>query len=176
MVLAAGEGARFGGAKQLAPLRGRPLLEHVLATMAGVCSRVVVVLGAHAEEVRSGVDLHGAEPVLCDDWAEGTFASLRAGLHAIGHEHDAVVVVLGDQPGLTADRIGAVLACEGSLVRAWDGDAPSHPVVIRHGARVTPEALRTAPGPDLGVLADVDTRDELAAEEAREPPARGDGT
>jgi CTP:molybdopterin cytidylyltransferase MocA len=167
VVLAAGEGARFGGAKQLAPLRGRPLLEHVLATMTGVCSRVVVVLGAHAEDVRSGVDLHGAEPVVCDDWAEGTFASLRAGLHAIGHEHDAVIVALGDQPSLSRERIDAVLACEGPLVRARDGDAPSHPVVIRSGARVTPEALRTAPGIDVGPLADVDTREELAAEEDR---------
>ena len=167
-MLAAGEGARFGGAKQLAPLRGRPLLEHVLATMTGACSRVVVVLGAHADDVREGVDLHGAEPVVCDDWAEGTFASLRAGLHAIGHEHDAVVVALGDQPGLTVERIEAVLALDGPLVRARDGGAPSHPVVIRHGARVTPEALRTAPGVELGPLADVDTREDLAAEETRE--------
>jgi CTP:molybdopterin cytidylyltransferase MocA len=174
VVLAAGAGERFGGAKQLAPLRGRPLLEHALATMAGVCDRVVVVLGAHAEEVRSGVDLQGAEAVLCDDWAEGTFASLRAGLHAIGHGHDAVVVALGDQPGLTSERIEAVLACEGPLVRARDGGAPSHPVVIRHGARVTPEALRTAPGPELGPLGDVDTREALATEEAGEPAA-GDG-
>ena len=167
MVLAAGEGSRFGGAKQLAPLRGRPLLEHALEVMAGVCDRVVVVLGAHAEDVVSGVDLHGAEPVVCEDWATGTFASLRAGLHAVGHDHDAVVVALGDQPSLSRERIEAVLAVEGPLVRARDGGAPSHPVVIRHGARVTPEALRTAPGPELGPLADVDTRDDLAAHEPR---------
>src|SRR5690349_6280993 len=135
--------------------------------MAGVCSRVVVVLGARADDVRAGVDLHGAEAIVCDDWAEGTFASLRTGLHAIGHEHDAVVVALGDQPSLTRERIGAVLAVDGPLVRAREGGAPSHPVVIRHGARVTPEALRTAPGPELEPLADVDTREELAAEEAR---------
>jgi len=161
-VLAAGEGSRFGGAKQLAPLGGRPLLEHALIAMTGVCERVVVVLGAHAGEVRAGVDLHGAEPVVCDDWAEGTFASLRAGLRALGHEHEAVVVALGDQPGLTRERIDAVLACPGAIVRALDGGAPSHPVVIRHGARLTPEALRTAPGLELGPLADVDTPEQLA--------------
>jgi nicotine blue oxidoreductase len=160
-VLAAGEGSRFGGVKQLAPLRGRPLLEHALAVMSEACDRVVVVLGAHAAEVRAGVDLGGAEAVDCDDWAEGTFASLRTGLHAIGHEHDAVVVALGDQPGLERARIDAVLAVGAPIARALDGGAPSHPVVIRRGARVTPEALRTAPGVELGPLPDVDTPADL---------------
>src|SRR5947209_19820622 len=125
-----------------------------MLAMPGACRRVVFVLGAHAGEVRAGVVLHGAEPVVCDDWAEGTFASLRAGLRALGHEHEAVVVALGDQPGLTRERIDAVLACPGAIVRALDGGAPSHPVVIRHGARLTPEALRTAPGLEHGPLAD----------------------
>ena len=35
LVLAAGEGSRFGGTKQLAPLGGRPLLEHALAVVGG---------------------------------------------------------------------------------------------------------------------------------------------
>ena len=34
LVLAAGGGSRFGGPKQLADLNGRPLLEHVLETIA----------------------------------------------------------------------------------------------------------------------------------------------
>lgn len=162
VVLAAGAASRFGAPKQVAPLRGRPLLEHAVIAMTGACERVVVVLGAHAEQVLAGVDLHGAEPVLCDDWAEGTFASLRAGLHAIGHDHDAVVIALGDQPGLDRARIEAVVAADGPIVRALDNGAPSHPVVVRRGARLTPEALRAAPGVELGALADVDTPEELA--------------
>ena len=43
LVLAAGEGRRFGGPKQLAELDGRPLLEHVVQTMSATCDRVVVV-------------------------------------------------------------------------------------------------------------------------------------
>jgi CTP:molybdopterin cytidylyltransferase MocA len=162
-VLAAGEGARFGGPKQLAPLAGRPLLEHVVRTMVEVCPRVVVVLGARADEVRAGVDLRGAEAVVCADWAEGTFASLRCGLAALGDEPDAVVVALGDQPSLSRGRIDAVLALDAPISRALDGGAPSHPVVIRRGAVVTREALRSASGVELGPLADVDTPDELDA-------------
>ena len=161
VVLAAGEGARFGGPKQLAPLRGRPLLEHVVATMVAACDRVVVVFGARAEQVRAGVDLHGAEAVVCADWREGPYASLLCGLDVLGDVPDAVVVALGDQPLLTAERIDAVLAVGAPIARALDGGAPSHPVVIRRGAALTHQALRAAPGVELGPLADVDTPAEL---------------
>ena len=102
LVLAAGEGRRFGGAKQLAELRGRPLLAHAVATAraAGV-DRVVVVLGARAEEVRAAVDLDGVEVAVCADWADGMSASLRCGLRAAAGS-DEVVVLLGDQPGVGA--------------------------------------------------------------------------
>lgn len=163
VVLAAGEGSRFGGVKQLAQLAGRPILEHVLATMSASCDRVVVVLGAHADAVRAGVDLHGATPVVCEAWADGTFASLRCGLLALGSGHEAVVVALGDQPTLDRARIAAVLAADGVLVRALDNGAPSHPVVIRPGAALSLEALRSAPGVELGPLPDIDTREQLGS-------------
>ena len=59
IVLAAGEGKRFGGPKQVARLDGRPLLEHAVRAMLAVpsISPVVVVLGAHADAVRAEVDL-----------------------------------------------------------------------------------------------------------------------
>ena len=81
LVLAAGEASRFGSAKQLALLDGRPLLEHsVGAITASPVGRVIVVLGAGAEEVIAGVDLHGAEPHLCAALAGGPggVARLRA--------------------------------------------------------------------------------------------------
>ena len=157
LVLAAGEGRRFGGPKQLAELDGRPLLSHAVGTLRSVCDRVVVVLGARADEVRRGVALDGVDVVVCEAWSEGTFASLSCGLAAVGDDADEIVVVLGDQPRLSPERIEAVLAVPGDVVRAMDGGAPSHPVVIRRGAVVTREAMRSSTGPDLGPLADVDT-------------------
>jgi CTP:molybdopterin cytidylyltransferase MocA len=159
IVLAAGEARRFGAPKQLAPLGGRPLVEHAVAALEAVCDRVVVVLGAHAEEVQRGARL--PEVVFCEDWAEGIYASLQSGLRALG-DVDAVVA-LGDQPGLTTERIRAVLAHGAPIARARDGGAPSHPIVIRRGAQLTHPALRGAPGVELGPLPDVDTRDDLEA-------------
>ena len=133
VVLAAGEAARFGGAKQLAELDGKPLLEHVLIAVSAVpaIERFVVVLGAYADEIRGRADMHGAEVVVCDDWAEGQAASLRAGLGAVA-DLDAAMVLLGDQPGITPAAIEAVLAhFDGTHpVRAVYDGAPGHPVVL----------------------------------------------
>ena len=52
VVLAAGASRRFaGGVKQVAPLHGRPLLEHAIAAMVAVIDPVYVVLGHAADEI-----------------------------------------------------------------------------------------------------------------------------
>jgi CTP:molybdopterin cytidylyltransferase MocA len=177
LVLAAGEGRRFGGTKQLAPLRGRPLLEHALEAVAALSPRVVV-LGHAAEEIRAAVDLHGARPVVCDAWREGQAASLRCGLAALGGA-DAVLVILGDQPGITAAAVAAVAAAGGDddAVRATYGGVPGHPVMLRRPLLARASELRGDSGfrdllaltrvraVEIGHLADpadIDTREELA--------------
>jgi molybdenum cofactor cytidylyltransferase/nicotine blue oxidoreductase len=133
IVLAAGEGKRFGGPKQVAQLDGRPLLEHAVRAMLAVpsISPVVVVLGAHAREVRDAVDLDGADVVVCEDWADGQSASLRAGVAALG-EVEAAVITLGDQPFITPQVIAGVLDHRGRhlAVRATYDGKPGHPVLL----------------------------------------------
>ena len=82
LILAAGEGRRFGGTKQLADLRGRPLLSYAVEAMLAVpaVAPVVVVLGHAADEIRSAVAFDGAETVVCAGWQEGQSASLRCGI------------------------------------------------------------------------------------------------
>lgn len=136
-ILAAGAATRFGAAKQLAELEGRPLLEHAVAAMTGVpeIERVVVVLGARAEEISGPVAFGRAEPVVCADWQDGQSASLRCALDALGPDLEALVVTLGDQPRITAEAIGLVLAgglmAEEPAARAAYGGVPGHPVVLR---------------------------------------------
>ena len=177
LILAAGEGRRFGGTKQLAELDGRPLLEHALAAVSSISPRVVV-LGHAADEILARVDLQGAEPVICADWADGQSASLRCGLAALDGA-DAVLVVLGDQPGVTPAAIDAVAAADGDdeAVRATYDGVPSHPVLLRASLLARADELRGDSGfrdllagarvgeVEVGHLADardVDTREELA--------------
>jgi CTP:molybdopterin cytidylyltransferase MocA len=178
LILAAGEGRRFGGTKQLAELRGRPLLEHVLEAMTGVTPRVVV-LGHEAAKIRRGVNMHGASVVECLDWEEGQAASLRTGLTALAH-CDAVLVVLGDQPGITAEAVAAIVGAAGDeddAVRAVYDGVPGHPVLLRRPLLARAGELRGDTGfrdllesatvreVEIGGLADpadIDTREELA--------------
>ena len=136
LVLAAGGASRFGSPKQLAELDGVPLLEHALRAVEAVpaIDRIVVVLGARADEIRAGVDFGAAEVVICDGWQEGQAASLRCGIDAIAGA-DAVLLMLGDMPRITPQVIArfAELGSEyGSEARAravYDG-APGHPVML----------------------------------------------
>jgi CTP:molybdopterin cytidylyltransferase MocA len=181
IVLAAGEGRRFGGAKQVALLDGRPLLEHVLGAVDAVpaIERVVVVLGAHAEAVRDKVDLRGVEAIECAAWREGQAASLRAGVAALGDVRRAVVL-LGDMPGVTGQVIaGAIDQHSGcDVVRTAHRGSPGHPVVLGRralagvptltgdtGARALFPSLRVREW-EAGQLfdaSDVDTPDQLRA-------------
>lgn len=185
VVLAAGSGSRFGSsAKQLAELDGIPLLEHALRAVEAVpaIDRIVVVLGARAEEIRAGVDLGLAEAVVCEDWADGQAASLRCGIEAIAGA-DAAVLTLGDMPRITPAVIGAfadLAARHGAQARAraiYDG-MPGHPVVLGSdyfaqiaalqgdvGAREVLKAIGAHPieCAHLCSAADVDTPEALEA-------------
>jgi len=138
VVLAAGEGRRFGGGKQLADLDGRPLLEHALASSAAVgLEPRMVVLGANAERILATVELHGHEVVVCPDWHEGMAASLRAGVSAArAAGADAILVTLGDQPLVGAEAIARVLNARGGpdgtsrAIRASYDGVPGHPALL----------------------------------------------
>jgi molybdenum cofactor cytidylyltransferase len=186
LVLAAGAARRFGAPKQLADLDGAPLLEHALRTMtAAPVDRVVVVLGAGADEVAAGVDLHGAEPVVCGRWEEGQSASLACGLAELAG-CEAVVVTLGDQPRVSPDAIRRVISArnDAAAVRATYNGNPGHPVLLERrlfeqlrnvsgdrGARnlLLSVQVLDVPCDDLGGGEDVDTPAELDALRAGGP-------
>ena len=133
VVLAAGQGRRFGGIKQLHPVEGMPMLERALAAVAGAgIDERIVVLGAHAGEILANVELHGARAVLCDTWRDGQAASLHAGLAALPVDADRALIVLGDGPALDRSAVARMAkAAPGTRVLAADyGSGRSHPVVI----------------------------------------------
>ena len=83
LILAAGAGRRFGGAKQLAELRGRPLLVHAVEAMLAVpaLEPVVVVLGARGRRDRARASTSAAPSVVvAADWDDGQSASLQRGV------------------------------------------------------------------------------------------------
>lgn len=110
VVLAAGSSRRMGSPKQLLPVRGRPLLELVVAqACASTLDEVVVVLGAAADEIRNRVDFGRARILVNPDHASGMASSLRAGLASLGEQVDRAVVILGDQPDVSAALLDQLL-------------------------------------------------------------------
>jgi molybdenum cofactor cytidylyltransferase len=71
---------------------------------------VIVVIGGAADEVRQRVDLGGATVVENPQFGEGCSASYRTGLGAVDPRAEAVVILLGDQPGVDHTVIDNVVA------------------------------------------------------------------
>src|SRR5438105_12505419 len=111
LVLAAGGSTRLGAPKQLLPYHGRTLLDHVLDT-ARACDfeQLLCVIGGSAPEVREHVDLSGIETVENRHFGEGCSSSIATALNAENQHADVLVLMLGDQPGVTAETVTALLA------------------------------------------------------------------
>ncbi len=119
VVLAAGAGSRFDGDthKLLTVVKGKPIVRHVVdaAREAGF-DEVIVVSGAAdlADVVPDDVTL-----IHNEKWDEGQATSLRAAVaYADMRKHAAVVVGLGDSPGIPSDVWRAVADVDSELAAA----------------------------------------------------------
>jgi molybdenum cofactor cytidylyltransferase len=110
LILGAGASQRFGEPKQLLPFADTTLLGWVVRQTqgAGALDEVVVVLGRSADEIRERVDFGDAKVVKNPVFTEGCASSYRAGIAALDSRSDAIMIVLGDQPGITPEIINAL--------------------------------------------------------------------
>jgi molybdenum cofactor cytidylyltransferase len=138
IVLAAGQGTRFGPEpKLLALLRGKPLVRHVAeAALGSTLDPVIVVTGHRAGEVEAALVDLPLRIIRNTDYEDGLSTSLRAGLADCPAGARAAVVLLGDMPLIRSDLID-------SLVAEWDGTA-SAVIPVHHGRRGNPVLLSRA--------------------------------
>ncbi|MCX7609433.1 MAG: selenium cofactor biosynthesis protein YqeC [Anaerolineales bacterium] len=110
IVLAAGEGRRFGQIKQLLEWRGKPMVRHVaeVALSAGL-SPVIVVTGAVSEQVAVALKELPVVIVHNPAWKEGQSTSVRAGLAALPSDCGAAIFLLADQPLVTPPLLRALV-------------------------------------------------------------------
>jgi molybdenum cofactor cytidylyltransferase len=109
IVLGAGASTRLGRPKQTLPFGDGSLLAHVVRDVeASLLDRVVVVLGGSAAEAAGSLGPGRAEVVGNDEYGTGCASSLLAGLDGAG-DCDAIMLLLGDMPGVSAAVINRVL-------------------------------------------------------------------
>jgi molybdenum cofactor cytidylyltransferase len=168
LVLGAGGSKRLGRPKQLLPYRDGTLLGHVVGVArAGELDQLVVAIGGAADDVRATVDLTGADVVVNDAYGEGCSSSIAAALGVVDPRCDVLVLMLGDQPGVTAETVAALLAGRGDAPLAvcrYD-DGRGHPIAF---ARSVFGALAGLHG-DKGVWRLLDR----AGDEVAEVPVAG---
>ncbi len=140
IVLAAGTGSRFGGGKLLAPLAGRPILQHVLDTLAGAgLQDVTVVLGGDGPAIERAIVWRAERRVINPDPERGLASSLQLGMGALEPGVEAVLIALGDQPLVAVGTIRALVAAPDDrsrpvVVPAYAGDRGRNPVLLRRAA------------------------------------------
>ncbi|MEW5738037.1 MAG: nucleotidyltransferase family protein [Myxococcota bacterium] len=175
VVLAAGASTRLGRAKQLVEVHGETLVHRAArqALEAG-CVSVVVVEGAVS--VASALGGLAVEVVRCEDWARGPGASLKRGVAALAGRADGLLVMLVDQPDVTAEDLRRLLDAPGDVAAAqYEGvlgvparfsgekvrvlaavadERGAGPWLRAHAGEVTPVSMPSA-------ARDVDTPDDL---------------
>lgn len=102
LVLAAGGSRRLGQPKQLLAYRGSTLLDATLS-VARACGfdQLLVALGAASGAVRSSVNLETIEVIENPEYSTGCSSSIGAALPAVDDRADGLVLLLGDQPGIS---------------------------------------------------------------------------
>ena len=137
LILGAGASQRFGEPKQLLPFADTTLLGWVIAQaqLARRLDETIVVLGRSADEIRERVDFAEAKVVENQVFAEGCASSYRAGIAALDSHAEALMIILGDQPGITPEIIDT-FAEEWNKTDApialctYEGGRKGHPMIF----------------------------------------------
>lgn len=145
LILAAGQGRRFGGDKLLAELKGKPVLLHVLDWVGEarqsqkLAGALAVIPPGHAPREQLLIQAK-TEYVFTSSPGQGIAETIRTGLGALAARHpdaEAALVLQGDQPALRHEVVDGMLSSWHTggrpVVRpryAGDPETPGHPVLL----------------------------------------------
>jgi len=183
LLLAAGQGRRFGADKLRQPLAdGTPVAVAAARALKAACPDSIAVLRPEQDELAGLIEAEGLAVIRCAVARDGMGHSLAAGVAASPHAA-GWLVALADMPCIRVATLGAVrdAIADGAALAApafagrrghpvgfaprWrdalmglQGDEGARAILRANGACLTQLALD-----DPGVLLDVDTPADLAA-------------
>ena len=192
ILLAAGESRRMGYPKPLLKLGSRTFIEILAAAILQSVARLIVVVGAHADAVRGAIP---ADPRILvvenPDFLKGQLSSIKAALPRVGAAAAGALIHLADHPMVRAETFAAVVdsyrrAGMPIAIARYRGRR-GHPVLFARelfvelaaapedqGARAVvsadPSRVAYVDVDDPGVLADLDTPEDLERAGLARPP------
>ena len=134
IILAAGESKRFGSTKQLADYDGESLVLRAVRLVEAVCGdRSVLVAGNDWQKVLAACQPQRGFFVRNDKYDSGMASSIACGIGSVAHAAGAILILMADQPLVTAAHLNA-------LVGQWR-DAPRDIVVSEYSGVQGPPAV-----------------------------------
>ena len=150
IILSAGESKRMGTPKQLLPWGKTIILQQVIDNAtASHLDKVLLVIGAHADEIESKITVSSKIMIVVnDDFKEGMSSSVKCGVKNAPAGAEAFMLLLGDQPFISPAIIDRVLdeyrkSKRGIVIPVYDKKR-GHPVIF--DAKYKQELLAIADG------------------------------
>lgn len=114
-VLAAGTSSRFGETKLVQQFHGTSIVQTVLRAAQAACGTGVWLVVGHDQDVVVKAS-HSRSPnvVVNDAYKEGIGTSISSGVRACRRDADAILILLADQPLITAAHLE-------DLIDMWSG-------------------------------------------------------
>jgi molybdenum cofactor cytidylyltransferase len=110
LVLAAGGSRRLGVPKQLLPYQGSTILGATLETARNCAfDQLIVTLGGASAQVHEAIDLDGLRVVENPEFGTGCSSSIVSAVEVVDPRSDGIVLMLGDQPGVTSATVWSLL-------------------------------------------------------------------
>jgi molybdenum cofactor cytidylyltransferase len=141
VVLAAGLSSRSGQYKMALPWGDKTLIEKSIEGIYELASRILVVIGWRAEQIRSLLAAyHKVELVPNDDFRAGMFSSVKVGITHI--RAPRFFLLPGDHPLIGAEVYTQMLAVTEDIVIPTFGGRRGHPVLFN--SHLIPEILHSS--------------------------------
>ncbi|MGG1659930.1 nucleotidyltransferase family protein [Brevibacillus sp. NRS-1366] len=189
VILAAGMAARMGSAKQLLPLKGSCMLEHVIKlALVEDFTHVIVVIGHEAERIVQSIQIDDPRFLwhINPLYELGQSTSFKAGIAKALEFHSSVMVFLGDQPFIQSQTVHSLWSFakrkmqelqEPFVIQPIYQEKPGHPVFFGNickeqfarlegdqGAKPIIADMQPRmflPVDDPGIHLDIDTREDF---------------
>lgn len=184
LILAAGESKRMGRPKLLLPYGEKTVIETVLTVVKqSKLDQSCLIVRPEDEIISSLARSLGFEIAINPEPGRGMLSSIIVGLERIPKEAEAVVLILGDQPGISTSAIdllivGYRLKGKGLVLPVFQGKR-GHPILfdlkyreeikalnpeigLRQLMQLHPEDILEIPVNEPGIIVDLDTPEDYA--------------